>query len=337
MNVYLQECTFVRDRYNASSKARVDCDNILRRMGYRPRIMRVSESHFLYNLLRFYNVLMLPFRLIKAKRVLLQYPYYSYVRLGKYFYKYMFCMYSGKIECLIHDIIWYRDGKGIEPTLGYLLSLCDSIIVHTPKMKDLLVEQFSISPHKIQILYLFDYLSDVKPIQLKTIDNTIIFAGNLSKSLFLSRLNELPNTLKFHIYGAYSENVKETDNCVYKGKFSPDDIAAIEGSWGLVWDGDQLETCHGGMGEYLRINSSHKISLYIAACKPVIIWAESSLSEFIETNKLGISVSSLFDIEERITNLTEDEKIDIMNNVYQYSCKLRKGEMLFNCMSETNQ
>ena len=58
--------------------------------------------------------------------------------------------------------------------------------------------------------------------------------------------------------------IKEGPNCTYKGKFSPENISFIEGNWGLVWDGDQLETCHGKLGEYLRINSSHKISLYIA-------------------------------------------------------------------------
>lgn len=54
-------------------------------------------------------------------------------------------------------------------------------------------------------------------------------------------------------------------NVMYKGSFKPEQIDHIHGSWGLVWDGNSIEGCEGELGNYLKINAPHKISLYIAA------------------------------------------------------------------------
>ena len=45
----------------------------------------------------------------------------------------------------------------------------------------------------------------------------------------------------------------------YKGVFKPDIIGHLEGSWGLVWDGDSTETRSGTWGSYLK-NSLHLIN-----------------------------------------------------------------------------
>lgn len=332
MKIYLQESTIKGAEFNAGSKARRDCDKILEQMGYSRCSMYVSDSRLLHQLLRLYNMVVVLLKLRKADTCFLQYPYYSCLRFGKIFYRILLGFYSGKIECLIHDILWYREEKKIEPAIQYLLKKCDTVIVHTPKMKELLIKKLFISPSKIKVLYLFDYLTEISPLPANTNGKQIIFAGNLLKSLFLSQLGSLPADLVFHIYGLYSDKLVESPCCIYKGKFSPENISAIEGHWGLVWDGDQLNTCHGNYGEYLKINSSHKISLYIAACKPVIVWEESSLSSFIVENKLGISVHYLFEISDKLSLLTVQDKKDIEMSVANFSQCLRKGKMLSNCL-----
>ena len=56
------------------------------------------------------------------------------------------------------------------------------------------------------------------------------------------------------------------------GSFLPDELpSALEGSFGLVWDGDSSKTCSGVFGEYLRYNNSHKASLYLASGFPIIV------------------------------------------------------------------
>lgn len=332
MKIYLQESTLKGTEFNAGSKARQDCDEILEQKGYSRCSMYVSDSRLLCQLLRFYNMVVVLLKLRKASICFLQYPYYSYLRFGEMFYRILFGFYSGKVECLIHDILWYREEKKIEPALRYLLKKCDTVIVHTPKMKELLINKLLILPSKIKVLYLFDYLTEVSPLPANISGNQIIFAGNLLKSLFLSQLGNLPADLVFHVYGLYSDKLVESPCCIYKGKFSPENISAIEGHWGLVWDGDQLDTCHGNYGEYLKINSSHKISLYLAACKPVIVWDGSSLSNFIVENKLGISVHSLFEISYRLSLLTVQDKRNIEMSVVNFSQYLRKGKMLSDCL-----
>ena len=42
----------------------------------------------------------------------------------------------------------------------------------------------------------------------------------------------------------------------YFGSFLPDELpVALEGGFGLVWDGDSAETCSGVFGEYLRFTT----------------------------------------------------------------------------------
>ena len=64
--------------------------------------------------------------------------------------------------------------------------------------------------------------------------------------------------------------VELLENETYFGSFLPDELpAALEGGFGLVWDGDSAETCSGVFGEYLRYNNSHKASLYLASGFPL--------------------------------------------------------------------
>lgn len=330
MYLYLQEHT--KNYYNAGFKARIDCDEILEQQGYSLALLHICKFQLSQKISNYFDLRTIYSKLQGCNRLFLQYPYYSQVKKSLGFYEKLLANYSGKLECLIHDILWYRIDKKIEPELCFLLKRSDKVIVHTPAMKDLLIRKCSIDENKIKVLYLFDYLSDTLPNPVNINGKTIIFAGNLNKSPFISELYKLPDELKFNLYGIHSDYIKESSSCSYKGKFHPNDLSAIEGNWGLVWDGERIDTCSGGCGEYLKINSSHKLSLYLAACKPVIVWKESSLSSYIEKNKLGIVVDSLFDINRKLSGLTNKEKEEIVRGVEKISIALRKGKMLRNCL-----
>ena len=133
-----------------------------------------------------------------------------------------------------------------------------------------------ISVDKIEVLYLFDYLVASNSI-LKDEDYfSICFAGNLKKSMFLKKMNQLKNVYtKYYLYGNFDTELVESESFIYGGRFDPDNISNIKGKWGLVWDGDGLNKCSGSMGEYLKINASHKASLYLASQKPLIVWNQS--------------------------------------------------------------
>lgn len=119
----------------------------------------------------------------------------------------------------------------------------------------------------------------------------------------------------------------------YMGSFKPDNVSFIKGGWGLVWDGDSLSTCTGMIGRYLKYNASHKLSLYISAGVPVILWKESGLSEWITNNKLGIAINSLQELDVVLAEITMDEYEEIQRNVMEMSKKLREGGMLLSALS----
>lgn len=326
--IYIEECS--ERSFNAGFKARNDCGAILKSCGYELLALPIPKSTFGNRLLRLLYIFKVAFSLHGIEKCFIQYPLYSYLK--PFFWYFAFKFFSGELEILIHDIRGLRSANKIEPELCYLLRRADKIIVHTQLMKEIIEDSVNLKASHISVLYLFDYLTkeSTKPANIN--GNTIIFAGNLEKSTFLRKINKLPSSISFNLYGVYHNSIKEGPNCTYKGKFSPENISFIEGNWGLVWDGDQLETCHGNLGEYLRINSSHKISLYITACKPVILWKESSISKFIVSNHLGIAVSSLYEIPERLAALSVEEKMEIENSVNKFSEKLKRGEMLRTCI-----
>lgn len=179
MYLYLQERA--KNYYNAGFKARVDCDKILEQQGYSLCLIHIHKFQIFQKISNFLDLEIIHSKLKKCDKLFLQYPYYSQTQNGLKFYKKLLTNFSGKVECLIHDISWYRMEKKIEPELCYLLERSDRVIVHTPAMKDLLIQKCSIDENKIKILYLFDYLSETSPNPININGKTIIFAGNLKK------------------------------------------------------------------------------------------------------------------------------------------------------------
>jgi hypothetical protein len=99
----------------------------------------------------------------------------------------------------------------------------------------------------------------------------------------------------------------------------------MEGSFGLVWDGETTQTCSGTYGEYLRINDPHKASLYLASGMPVIIWKEAALADYILKNGCGIAVDSIEEIPARVKELTPGEYETIRTNTIKIAGRLRGG------------
>ena len=136
--------------------------------------------------------------------------------------------------------------------------------------------------------------------------------------------------------GGYKDDGR--DNVVYNGSFSPEELVShLEGSFGLVWDGISAETCAGAFGEYLRINNPHKLSLYLAAGLPVIIWKEAALAPFVAENKVGFAVSSLYEIRDVVDRLPDNEYQTMKENAKQIGLHLRKGQYLLTALSKVEE
>ncbi len=158
----------------------------------------------------------------------------------------------------------------------------------------------------------------------------VVFAGNLLKSPFLQNLNEIEDNLVFNIYGeGGDELLSNQTNVQYKGVVDPYLLPGIiEGSFGLVWDGDSIRGLSGSGGEYLRYNSPHKLSLYIVSGLPIITHCDSAVAEFVIEYKIGICISNLFEISQRIESLTEEEYNSMISNMNILRKRIISGDCL---------
>ena len=266
--------------------------------------------------------------------VIIQHPYEG-SKLG--YKKVRRCEKAGiKTIVLIHDISIKRSNidtvevgafermtrKSELKTLQY----CTYIICHNKQMKNYLT-QLGIQDRKVFCLNIFDYICDDNLIQERKLSKEICIAGNLSarKSAYLYRFIEDNTDLKINLYGPNYEGRFE-DRVVYNGIISPNDLPTmLQGSFGLVWDGDDTTACSGTAGEYLKINNPHKCSLYLASNLPVIIWEQAALAEFVTKNGIGLTVKSLSEISEAIGKLSEDTYAMMVENVRAVGKRLRDG------------
>ena len=207
-----------------------------------------------------------------------------------------------KVILYIHDINGLRDADDeyLKKELN-LFNKAEFIIAHNNKMKQFLVEN-GISKEKIYILECFDYLcKDKKRKELNNISKikTICYAGNLSKekSKFLYQIDAKKINFKLNIYGkGVSEDINEKIN--YKGVYNADEVREIlDGDVGLVWDG-----CFDSQDEneyyknYTKYNNPHKLSCYLAADLPVIVWEKAAIAEFVKKNNIGYTINNIYDI-----------------------------------------
>lgn len=205
------------------------------------------------------------FLFVRKQIIIIQYPYLvGCIVLILRFLKFN----KNRICTLVHDIESLR--TGMYSRNETLLLASDIIIAHTPQMKEALMNM-GFKGH-IEILEFFDYISDVNRESKQYLDKNVVFAGNLEKSTFLMQLKDISCETMFFLYGKQSDKLPLSKNVLYKGMFDADDIENVEGNWGLVWDGQSIDSCSGNYGEYLCINAPFKMSLYLAMNIPVIVW-----------------------------------------------------------------
>lgn len=345
MKYYICEGSTAEGKYNATSKARADAENILNRNGYKPYSIHTTncvKKNKLLKILQFFgyikNYIIWKKEIKKIPNysiVVIQYPIIYTALFFKSILKKLNKMNITTIA-LIHDLDSIRlketDGLRFKRAKYEDMELpreFSYVISHNEKMTQKLLE-FGVKKNKIINLNLFDYLSDVKiEINKRGKDKPIIIAGNLSteKAGFLKELNKIKK-IKFNLYGK-GLDIELNKNINYKGSFLPDELSEnLEGSFGLVWDGTSIYKINGTYGNYMKYNNPHKISLYISSELPVIVSSESALAPFVTKNKIGITVKSLKELENVIPKITEKEYNEMLNNIKKISIKIKIGDYL---------
>ena len=113
-------------------------------------------------------------------------------------------------------------------------------------------------------------------------------------------------------------------NIIYKGKYSAFELPSkLDGDLGLIWDG-KADTSDENyqMKNYTKYNNPHKLSCYMAAGLPVIVWEKAAISKFVKDNNIGYTIKKIDDIN--ILDFSDlKEKAE---NVKKIEEKVQNGE-----------
>ena len=329
-------CYISRNYYNltsAGNKAKTDNEDTLTEMGAINLGLHrtVHNSKILAFFLDLAGIIRACALLKKGDVLFLQYP------IKKYFsFLCNVARWKGaKTMSLIHDLGSFRRKKlTVEKEISRL-SHSDYIIASNENMKTWLKEHGMKKP--VGALGLFDYRSASfnKHSSKDTSKNAtnVVYAGALSmrKNAFLVELTKSLNTWHLTIVGNKEglQGLQDNPHICYRG-FLPSEefISHIDADFGLVWDGESLNTCSGDYGTYLRWNSPHKVSFNLRAGLPIITWKEAAVAPIIEKEGVGITINSLEELDSILFHLSQEDLARMKQNAFKMAEKLNQGYFL---------
>ena len=303
---------------NANSKAKMDIEKILcEEFGFKSIRTDTYNNNTIKKIINGVKKIWISIIYRNADIVFMQLPF-SHKKLYTGLYK-------NKVG-LIHDVDGLR--KTDEELLKHEVGLYNSLkclISHNQHMTDFLISQ-GVDKDKIINLGLFDYICDVKEKTRKfDKENPIVaYIGNYEKAPFLNQLDENKMNYKINFYGLCKIEIKNK-KIEHKGAFKPEELLDnIDADLGLVWDGnyDESDEAEGvKYKEYTKYNNPHKLSGYLAAGIPVIVWEKAAVSDFVKENNVGYIINNLYDINKLDFKDIETKK----ENAKKIGKNLREG------------
>lgn len=264
----------------------------------------------------------------KHNIVIMQYPVEERTNfLHKLFMFNMKFLNKKRSIIFIHDVdgIRYQNDEFLKQDLARFNSV-DYVVAHNDVMKKELIRLGVKS--KIFVLNLFDYLCEYNnscsEVSFDKNNPIVVYAGNLSdkKSPFIRELNAKNMKYTLNLYGVgidkdISKKIK------YMGKYSAEVLPnKLFGNLGLIWDGKSDSSDENiGMKNYTKYNNPHKLSCYMAAGLPVIVWRKSAISKFVISNDIGYVIDKISDIN----NLDLSDYSVKLENVKKIQNKVRNG------------
>ena len=243
---------------------------------------------------------------------------------------------GARIVLVVHDLVTIHTMHGDEAASWHkriylreesrALKASWRASAHTAPMRNEIVSTLSVDPDKLVELCIFDYLIDEADLPAKAgKDAPLVVAGNLSPQK-AGYLYGLPDALPVDLYGIGFDEAKSHGKLSYKGSYPAAQLPSrLSGSFGIVWDGPSAHTCCGTFGDYLRYNSPHKLSLYLACGMPVVIWKEAAQAPFVKRHGLGLAVESLEDLPSQIGALSDGDYAAMRANAERMGERLRSG------------
>ncbi len=333
-----QFCIVERDshEFHAGSKARNDVGTILTAQGWTALPVHRSQGKGTLDKLKMAAVTWMDWRWVSRQlspgdTLLVQYPLDMYPKVSRLAIPFLRDMKKKGVQLifLLHDLDSLRgvEGNGERQ----FLDTADVLIAHNQVMAEHLCED-GYGDKDIRTLGMFDYLMDGEPTACNTGDPCeVVVAGNLmrDKAGYVYRLDQLDSKVRFRLYGPNHQDGAPQAGVKYCGQYPPEQLPQVlRGGFGLVWDGDQVESCSGVFGHYLKYNNPHKTSLYLACGLPVIVWDQSAIADYVVEHHLGIAVRSLEELPRRLQHMSREEYAALCQGAADMGERLRRGDML---------
>lgn len=237
-------------------------------------------------------------QLRKADYVLCQYP--TYTLLHNILLQIAGIFYPKKLAVIIDDIDSIRDAGLIETDMNRLKKF-KTIIVQNEAMKMLFQPYMSDAIYIILPLFNIAY---EPPLTQRYHSYDIVFAGNLQKASFVNQLHQL-DSVDWRIYAATTMQTNHTHVQFFEQPEGAN--TSMQGSWGLVWDGDSISDLTGPYGKYVTYITPLKLCKYIKSHLPVIVPQQSAIATWVMEQGIGVCVPSLSDIPKAIEQISNEQ------------------------------
>jgi hypothetical protein len=327
---------YLQEQYVHGGVGFVDAERILLSRGFQPILFPCHHSFSLKaKFVRIFFFLKMLLAVKKNSVVFFLYPVYARVNmvLLKWLNKK-----NVRMVCYIADIDGIKDGNEmlLKKEINFFKKF-KYFIVHNDRMREWLYKNVSGDCNAAMIRF-FDFPAEPFSGQ-RHLSPDLVFAGNLAKSLFLEKLHLLGKreaSLQFHLYGPGQTNTMlSQSNVTYHGVEDPYFLPAkLNGSFGLLWEGDSIEKPSGSLGHYIQYISHHKLSLYVLAKLPVIVAASAAMAPLIEEFKIGFTIDNLYEIEDKIRSISERDYLEMQMNMETLGKKISKGDFFNSAIDE---
>lgn len=221
----------------------------------------------------------------------------------------------------IHDIIplMFEENFYLLERFVDMYNRADLVIVPSQQMLDYL-RAHNLTTKKVLIQHMWDHLCKIDGTIQPTNNKNIAFIGNVEKKTQSLMKWDSPD-VKLQVFSLPSK-WGEGKNVEFLGW--QDDTTLVNslrknGGFGLLW-GDKEDWV-----KYMRLNSSYKLSTYLAAGIPVIVRSDTPEAEKIKEKNLGIISDNLDEAIARVNNITDGEYNQMRDAVATFSPLIRDG------------
>ena len=327
---FIQEHLHLRVHHGGTGNA--DADRIWLQAGHLPVEFPGRENFSIGTKIRRLVYLLKQLRKIRNEDILVfQFPLYA--GMNKLLVQ-LLIRKKVRMICFITDIDGLKDGDPLKLKREIrFFKQFRFFIVHNPVMKNWLL-QFVPDAEAVCINF-FDFLAI--PCEKPRIpDAQIVFAGNLSKSLFLEKIDLLNSKVLWNVYGpGITPRMLAQTSIVYKGIVEPHEMPSLaEGAFGLVWDGDSVQGAGGVFGEYMQYITHHKVSLYVLAGLPVICYSKAGSAGLIEKYGLGLLIDDLNGLAALLARVSDEQYQQMRENMRRLADRISTGKCLGEAMEE---